>query len=123
PDGVLDSFGRQLGRPLQIESVGAGVLLALHQAAGTGLSWTSGSGSQNLTGAGADSLAGVQGGAQVAGAALVWVGYARGPSTPERLVRYTAASVVAFVALSKVLSLQFLVWLFLLLPLRGWLRR
>ena len=40
PDGVLDSFGRQLGRPLQIESVGAGVLLALHQAAGTGLSWT-----------------------------------------------------------------------------------
>jgi hypothetical protein len=34
PDGVLDSFGRQLGRPLQIESLGAGVLLALHHAVG-----------------------------------------------------------------------------------------
>ena len=123
PDGVLDSFGRQLGRPLQIESVGAGVLLALHQAAGTGLSWTSGSGSQNLTGAGADSLAVVQGVAQVVAVALVWVGYARGPSTPERLVRYAAASVVAFVALSKVLSPQFLVWLVLLVPLVGGLRR
>ena len=33
-DGVLDSFGRQLGRPLQIESLGAGVLLALHHVAG-----------------------------------------------------------------------------------------
>jgi hypothetical protein len=123
PDGVLDSFGRQLGRPLQIESVGAGILLALHQAAGTALSWTSGSGSQNLTGAGADSLAVVQGVAQVVAVTLVWVGYARGPSTPERLVRYAAASVVAFVALSKVLSPQFLVWLVLLVPLVGGLRR
>jgi glycosyl transferase family 87 len=123
PDGVLDSFARQLGRPLQIESVGAGVLLALHQAAGTALSWTSGSGSQNLTGAGADSLAVVQGVAQLVAVALVWVGYARGPSTPERLVRYAAASVVAFVALSKVLSPQFLVWLVLLVPLVGGLRR
>jgi glycosyl transferase family 87 len=123
PDGVLDSFGRQLGRPLQIESVGAGVLLALHQAAGTALSWTSGSGSQNLTGVGADSLAVVQGVAQVVAVSLVWVGYVRGPSTPDRLVRYAAASVVAFVALSKVLSPQFLVWLVLLVPLVGGLRR
>ena len=123
PDGVLDSFGRQLGRPLQIESVGAGVLLALHQAAGTALAWTSGSGSQNLTGAGADALAVVQGVAQVVAVALVWVGYGRGPSTPARLVRYSAAAVVAFVALSKVLSPQFLVWLVLLVPLVGGPRR
>jgi hypothetical protein len=123
PGGVLDSLGRQLGRPLQIESVGAGVLLALHHAFGIGLEWTSGSGSQNLTGTGAGTLAVLQGVAQVAAVALVWVAYARGPSTTERLVRYGAASVVAFLALSKVLSPQFLVWLVLLVPLVGGPRR
>jgi hypothetical protein len=123
PDGVLDSLGRQVGRPLQIESRGAGLLLALHQAVGMGLAWTSGSGSQNLTGTGAGTLAVVQGVAQVAAVVLVWVAYARGPSTTERLVRYGAASVVAFVALSKVLSPQFLVWLVLLVPLVAGSRR
>ena len=34
PDGVIHSLGRQLGRPLQIESLGAGALLALHHAPG-----------------------------------------------------------------------------------------
>jgi len=123
PDGVLDSLGRQVGRPLQIESLGAGVLLVLHHAVGMGLGWTSGSGSQNLTGTGAGALAVVQGVAQVAAVALVWVSYARGPSTAGRLVRHAAASVVAFVALSKVLSPQFLVWLVLLVPLVGGPRR
>ena len=116
---MLDSFGRQLGRPLQIESLGAGVLLALHQAFGTSLEWASGSGSQNLTGTAADVLAVLQGIAQVAAVALVWVSFARGPSTPERLVRHAAAAVVAFVALGKVLSPQYLVWLVLLVPLVG----
>ena len=122
PDGVLDSLGRQLGRPLQIESLGAGVLLALHQAAGIDLEWASGSGSQNLRGTGADALAVLQGVAQAAALALVWVSFARGPATVERLVRHAAASVVAFVALSKVLSPQFLVWLVLLVPLVGGIR-
>ncbi len=108
---------------LQIESVGAGLLLALPQAFGMGLGWTSGSGSQNLTGTGAGVLAALQGVVQVVAVVLVWVAYARGPSTAERLVRYGAASVVAFVALSKVLSPQFLVWLVLLVPLVGGPRR
>ena len=117
PDGVLDSVGRQLGRPLQIESLGAGTLLAAHHAFGTSLGWESSSGSQNLTGTGADTLAVLQGIAQVAAAALVWVSFWRGPADPGRLVRHAAAAVVAFVALSKVLSPQFLVWLVLLVPL------
>jgi hypothetical protein len=116
-DGVLDSFGRQLGRPLQIESLGAGVLLALHHAVGMPLEWSSGSGSQNLTGTTAGAVAVLQGIAQIAALALVWVGFARGPATTERLLRYAAAALVAFVALSKVLSPQYLVWLVLLVPL------
>jgi hypothetical protein len=122
PDGVVDSLGRQLGRPLQIESVGAGLLLALHQAAGLDLEWASGSGSQNLRGTGADALAVLQGLAQAAAVALVWISFARGPASVERLVRHAAAAVVAFVALSKVLSPQFMVWLVLLVPLVGGIR-
>jgi hypothetical protein len=121
-DGVLDSLGRQLGRPLQIESVGAGLLLALHQAAGIDLEWASGSGSQNLRGTGAGALAVLHGLAQAAAVALVWVSFARGPASVERLVRHAAAAVVAFVALSKVLSPQFMVWLVLLVPLVGGVR-
>jgi hypothetical protein len=117
PDGVLDSLGRQLGRPLQIESFGAGVLLVLHHVVGTTLGWESTSGSQNLTGTAADALAVLQGIAQVAAVALVWVLFWRGPASSERVVRHAAAAVVAFVALSKVLSPQFLVWLVLLVPL------
>ena len=117
PDGVLDSLGRQLGRPLQIESLGAGALLVLHHVAGTSLEWESGSGSQNLTGAAAGALAVLQGIAQVVAVALVWLSFWRGPASPERLVRHAAGAVVAFVALSKVLSPQFLVWLVLLVPL------
>ena len=123
PDGVLDSLGRQLGRPLQIESLGAGVLLAVHHAFGMSLEWASGSGSQNLTGTTAGAVAVVQAVAQVAALLLVWVAFARGPASPERILRYAAASVVAFVALSKVLSPQFLVWLVLLVPLVGGPRR
>jgi hypothetical protein len=119
PDGVADSLARQLGRPLQIESLGAGVLLALHDAFGLSLEWTSGSGSQNLAGTTADVVAVAQGIAQVVALVLVWVGFARGPATTERLLRFSAAAVVAFVALSKVLSPQFLIWLVLLVPLVG----
>lgn len=123
PDGVLDSIGRQLGRPLQIESLGAGVLLGLHQLVGLSLEWRSGSGSQNLAGTAPGVIAVLQGVAQLAAVVAVWISFARGPATSERLVRHAAAVVVAFVAFSKVLSPQFLVWLVLLVPLVDGRRR
>jgi uncharacterized membrane protein len=117
PDGVAASIGRQLSRPLQIESLGAAVLLAAHQLFGAGIEMHSGHGSQNLVGSAADVLAALLSVAQVATLVWLWMRFARGEATPERLVRYAAASLVAFVALGKVLSPQFLVWLIPVVPL------
>jgi hypothetical protein len=112
PEGVVRSVWRQLGRPLQIESLGSGVLLALHHALGMPLGWASGSGSQNLTGTVATVASALTTIAGIAALALVWVRYARGDAESDgRFVRYAAAAVVAFVAFGKVVSPQFLVWL------------
>jgi hypothetical protein len=119
PGGVWDGFTRQTSRPLQIESLGSGFLLAAHQAFGHAITMESGHGSQNLVGRGADALAAVQSLVQAGAMVALWVAFARGPASPRRLARYAAAVVVAFVALGKVLSPQFLIWLVPLVPLAG----
>jgi uncharacterized membrane protein len=119
PGGLWDTVSVHATRGLQIESLGAGVLLAAHQLAGVGIAVGSSAGSQNLTGAGADVLAAVQTVAQIAVLAAIWVRFARGPADGERFVRYAAAAVCAFIALGKVLSPQFLIWLLPLVPLVG----
>jgi uncharacterized membrane protein len=117
PLDVLDSVWRQARRPLQIESIGSALLLAGHHALGLDITMKSSSGSQNLEGTLPDGLAVVHGLVQAAVLIGLWVAFARGPATRERLVRYSAAVVVAFVALGKVLSPQFLIWLVPLVPL------
>jgi uncharacterized membrane protein len=117
PYPVLLSIGRQLGRPLQIESLGAAVLVALHNVAGMPLGWASSHGSQNLTGNVASVAAVLLSLAQAAALGWLWFRFARGPAEPARLLRYSAAAVVVFVAFGKVLSPQFLIWLVPLVPL------
>jgi hypothetical protein len=117
PEGVARSVWRQLDRPLQIESLGAAILLAAHHVAGMPLGWESSHGSQNLTGSVAVLAALATSVAQVAVLVWLWVRFATGPAHPVRLARYAAATVVAFVALGKVLSPQFLIWLLPLVPL------
>jgi Glycosyltransferase family 87 len=117
PADVLDSVWRQARRPLQIESLGSALLLAGHHVFGFDLTMKSSSGSQNLEGSLPDALAVVHGLVQAGVLIALWVFFARGPTTPERLVRYAAAAVVAFIALGKVLSPQFLIWLVPLVPL------
>ena len=119
PGGVWEMVVRQSTRPLQVESLGAGVLLAAHQAFAVGITFRSGHGSQNLAGALPDALGALQTVAQAAVLLALWAGFARGPVDRERLVRGSAAAVVAFVALGKVLSPQYLIWLLPLVPLVG----
>jgi uncharacterized membrane protein len=117
PHGVWHSFWVQASRPLQIESLGAALLLAAHQAFGLGLTMDSSHGSQNLAGTGADTLAVVLFVLQFAAFLATWILFARGPATRERLLLASAAALVAFVAFGRVLSPQFLIWLIPVVPL------
>ena len=117
PHGVWSSLWGQADRPLQIESLGASLLLAGHQLWGLPLTEVPSHGSDNLVGHAPHLLASLQ---SVGAAALlvgVWIGFARGPAERDRLLRYAAAAVCAFVALNKVLSPQYLIWLIALVPL------
>jgi hypothetical protein len=117
PGGVGDSIGRQLSRPLQIESLGAAVLVELHNLAGLGLGIETTHGSQNVAGTLGDGVAGATTALQLAALGAVWIGFARGPANAERLVRYSALALVVFVAFGKVLSPQFMIWLVPFVPL------
>jgi uncharacterized membrane protein len=110
PHGLWHSLRGQASRPLQIESLGAALLTTFDHP-----QIVTTHGSQNVAGHGALGAAE----SAVAAVALValWTGFARGPATHERLVRFAAASVCAFVAFDKVLSPQYLLWLIPLVPL------
>jgi hypothetical protein len=117
PGGLAHSLTTQLGRPLQIESLGSGLLLAVHQLGLYAPHVDSSHGSQNLSGALPDAFAVLQTVLQAAALVAVWVAFARGRPERERLVTATTAAVVGFVAFGKVLSPQFLIWLIPLVPL------
>jgi len=111
PSGVADSVWRQLSRPLQIESLGAGALVVLHSLVGLEVEGETSFGSQNLVGATAAAVAVTLSLAGAAAILATLVLHGRGDGNDESFVRHTAAVLVAFVAFGKVLSPQFLVWL------------
>ena len=119
PDGVAHSLARQLSRPLQIESLGSALYLAAHHLVGLDVEMRSGHGSQNLYATGTVVTAVLLSVVQIG--VLVWI-WLRRPATSEELVRWSAAALVAFVALGKVLSPQFLIWLVPAVPLVGGIR-
>ena len=105
----LPAGGRR--RPLQIESLGAGLMLAAHHLFGP-LTMESSHGSQNLAGTGAEVLGVVSTLLQAALVIAIWVWYARGPASRDRLLAASAAVVCAFIAFGKVFSPQCsLIWL------------
>ncbi len=117
PGGVWHTMSVQLGRPLQVESLGSALLLAAHHAFGLGVTGETSHGSQNLAGDGAEAMAIMTTVVQAAALVWIWTVFARGSGSRESLVRASAAALCAFVALGKVLSPQFLIWLIPVLPL------
>jgi hypothetical protein len=117
PEGVWASIERQTGRPLQIESLGAALLLAGKQLGLYEPTVVSTFGSQNVSGSLPDRLASLQTLLQIVAVVAVWVAVARARDPIAGLLCGSAAAVVAFVAFGKVLSPQFLIWLVPLVPL------
>jgi uncharacterized membrane protein len=110
PGGLWSSLSGQLSRPLQIESLGAAFVTTFGSPA-----VVTSHGSQNIVGHGG--IAAALSVAQALVLAGLWLAFARGPATGERLTRYAAACTCAFVAFDKVLSPQYLLWLIPLVPL------
>jgi hypothetical protein len=122
PGGVGHSFHSQLARPLQLESLGSAILIAVHRVAGTTLHVTGSFGSQNLTGPGAHAVELVTTIAGLIALVAVWALFARGPATGARLATHSAAAVAALLAFGKVFSPQFVIWLVPFVLLVGGLR-
>jgi hypothetical protein len=117
PGGVWDSVARQTTRPLQVESFGAALLVASHRVFGTSAAMVSSHGSQNLGGTAANVVGALQTIAQVVVLLAIWIVFARRTRSREELAQACAAAVVAFVALGKVVSPQFMIWLIPFVPL------
>ena len=118
PGGFGFSVETQLVRQLQLESVASSLLLAADQVGLYAARIVPGSpGSIDLAGAVPDALGIATTLAFLVAFAAVVVAYRRAHESDELLVAGVAASVAAFVAFSKVVSPQFLVWLVPLVPL------
>ena len=111
PGGVGHSFHAQLSRPLQIESLGGAILIAIHHATGSSLSVVNSFGSQNLSGTGVHAVELATTIVGLAALLAVWLMFITAAPTRERLIASCAAVVAALVAFGKVFSPQFMIWL------------
>jgi len=117
PHALLVTVEDQARRPLQIESLGAAALIAVHHVAGSAIRLDSSFGSQNLAGGAPNALGAIQAGLQAAAVVALWIWFAARPRRNREFVAASAGAVAIFVAFGKVLSPQFLIWLIPLVPL------
>ena len=114
PGGLWDSFHAQSARGLQIESLGASVLLAAHQLGlyeAAVVRGTTGAATRDLAGSLPDGLATLSSILQIAAVSAVWFLFARGPRSAERLLLASAAAVSGFLLFNRFVSPQYVVWL------------
>ena len=113
PHGVYESFHSQAARGLQVESLGASLLLVLDRLGfyHAHVVETTGVAGRNLTGGTADAVAAVLLVLEAFAVATVWFLYARLGDLRGRLPLAFAAAVAGFLAFTKVFSPQYLVWL------------
>ncbi len=116
PGGVGFSLKTQLERHLQIESLGASVLLALSKLGIHHVGYVSRS-SIDVGGGLASAVGAASVALSVALVLLAVRAYLAGPDDDARLVTAFAACTTAVVAFGKVLSPQYLTWLVPLVPL------
>jgi hypothetical protein len=112
PHGLRAMFADQLGRPLQVESLGAAVLMAAQHLGMSPLATVTSHGAQALSGRGAGLAADLSTALEVAAVVAIWIVFARRRNADGETVLLAAGAVVcALVAFDRVLSPQYLVWL------------
>jgi hypothetical protein len=112
PDGLRAMFADQLNRPLQVESLGAAVLMAGQHLGTHRLATVTTHGAQALSGRGAGLAADLSTVFEIAAVLAIWVVFARRRNVDGESTLLAAAAVVsALVAFDKVLSPQYLIWL------------
>jgi Glycosyltransferase family 87 len=117
PDGLRAMLADQLDRPLQVESLGAAVLLAAQHFGMRPLATVTSHGAQALSGRGAGVAADLSTVLEVAAVVWIWIVFARRRTTGETTLLAAAAAVCALVAFDRVLSPQYLIWLVPFVPL------
>jgi hypothetical protein len=117
PDGLRAMFADQLDRPLQVESLGAAVLLAAQHFGMRPLATVTSHGAQALSGRGAGVAADLSTVLEIAAVVWIWIAFARRRTTGETTLLAAAAVVCALVAFDRVLSPQYLIWLVPFVPL------
>ena len=110
PEGIRYSLHRQLGRPIQIESLGGVILIWIHRFFHTTINVKSSFGSQNIDGFGYHAMT-------IATTVLMLVALVTVWGTARNVVVGCAAAVAAFLAFGKVFSPQFMIWLVAFVPL------
>jgi Glycosyltransferase family 87 len=112
PDGLRAMFADQLGRPLQVESLGAAVLMAAQHLGMHPLATVNSHGAQALSGHGAGFAADLLTALEIVSVLAIWIVFARRRNaTGDSVLLAAAAAVSALVAFDKVLSPQYLIWL------------
>jgi glycosyl transferase family 87 len=112
PGGLHAMFADQLDRPLQVESLGAAVLMAAQHLGMHPLATVTSHGAQALTGRGAGLAANLSTAFEIAAVFAVWIVFARRrDASGETVLVAAAAAVGALVAFDRVLSPQYLIWL------------
>ncbi|HKD95627.1 MAG TPA: glycosyltransferase 87 family protein [Gaiellaceae bacterium] len=118
PHGLRAMFSDQLSRPLQVESLGAAVLMAAQHLGLRPLTTISTHGAQALSGRGAGLAADLSTVFEVVAVVTIWIVFAR-RRDPDReaVLLAAAAAVAALVAFDRVLSPQYLIWVVPFIPL------
>jgi hypothetical protein len=116
-DGLVDVVRYHLDRPLQIETAGSAAALLLHVLVGFDVGTTTTFGSVNLGGARGVAIGLAQQILMLATIAWVLLRTVKIASTRTGLILAATTMVTVVVALGKVLSPQYLVWLLPLVPL------
>lgn len=117
PDGIGHMLRYQLARPLQVETLGASASLLFHVVAGFDVGLTTDHGSANLGGARGEAIGVLQ--TVLAIGVLAWI-FLRTRSRAQDaggVVLCAAVTLCAIVALGRILSPQFILWLLPVVPL------